>query len=67
MLLKEAEENTNTEHSGSEKVSLGDYSYSSQSSSKTETQTSDCEETGINVIRLLRSAGCLYAGVEVLE
>jgi len=67
MLLKEAEENTNTERSGSEKVSLGDYSYSSQSSSKTETQAADCEETGINVIRLLRSAGCLYAGVEVLE
>lgn len=68
MLLKEAERIGKSEKSGTaEKVAIGDFSYSTQTSESTEVQTSDCDDTGVNVIRLLRAAGCMYAGVEVLE
>lgn len=67
MLMKEAESIEKSGKSGTEKVTLGDYSYSSQISENSEVNTTDCEETGVNVIRLLKAAGCMYAGVEVLE
>ncbi len=70
-LLREMEmlEGGSTEKSGSEKVSIGDYSYSTETgeSSSAESYTADCDEAGLNVIRLLRAAGCMFAGVEVLE
>ena len=67
MLMKELETIESSQKSGTEKVALGDYSYSTQTSENNEVQTSDSENTGINVIRLLKAAGCLYAGVEVVE
>ena len=67
MLLKEMETIEKSQKSGSEKVALGDYSYSSQTSESSDVQTSDSDTAGIIVIRLLRAAGCLYAGVEVSE
>lgn len=67
MLLKEMETIEKSQKSGSEKVALGDYSYSSQTSESSDVQTSDSDTAGINVIRLLRAAGCMYAGVEVSE
>lgn len=69
MLARETErlEKKNSS-SSTEKVSLGDYSYSSQTNHSTEQESEDdCENAGLTVIHLLRSAGCLYAGVEVLE
>lgn len=70
-LLREMDiiKNNSDARSGSEKVTIGDYSYSTQSSesSSSEVYTADCDEAGLNVIRLLRSAGCMFAGVEVLE
>ncbi len=69
-LLREMELSTNSSSSSSsEKVTIGDFSYSSQSSdgSSTGQFTADCDNAGLNVIRLLRAAGCLFAGVEVLE
>lgn len=61
--------NNSDSRSGSEKVTIGDYSYSTQSSesSSSAVYTADCDEAGLNVIRLLRTAGCMFAGVEVLE
>lgn len=56
--------------SDSEKVSIGDYSYSTQTSKNSSSQTaqaSDCDEAGLNAVRLLRAAGCLYPVVEVFE
>lgn len=68
LLMREAEyEAQRVERSGTEKVALGDYSYSSESRESSSSENSDCAETGLNVIRLLRASGCLYAGVEVLE
>ena len=67
MLLKEMETIEKSQKSGSEKVTLGDYSYISQTSESSDVQTSDSDTAGINVIRLLRAAGCLFAGVEVSE
>lgn len=66
--MKMVQDNSDS-RSGSEKVSVGDYSYSTQTSESSTTQlfTSDCDEAGLNVIRLLRAAGCLFAGVEVRE
>lgn len=55
------------ESSGTERVSLGDYSYTNETRESSSSENSDCAETGLNVIRLLRASGCLYAGVEVLE
>lgn len=70
-LLREMKmvQDSSDSRSGSEKVSVGDYSYSTQTSESSTTQlfTSDCDEAGLNVIRLLRAAGCLFAGVEVRE
>lgn len=67
MLLKETERYENSSRSGSEKVTIGDYSYSTQSSESSESGSSASDANSLNVIRLLRAAGCLYAGVEVLE
>ena len=70
MLLRETErfEKSSSSSSGSEKVTIGDYSYSTQSSESSEGgNTSSDDESSIHIIRLLRAAGCLYAGVEVLE
>ena len=70
-LLREREdiENIRASSSGSEKVSIGDYSYSTQSSesNSSEVYRSDSDTAGINVIRLLRAAGCMVAGAEVRE
>ncbi len=70
-LLREMEdiENIRASNSGSEKVTIGDYSYSTQSSesSSSEVYRSDTAAAGVNVIRLLRAAGCMFAGVEVQE
>lgn len=67
ILLRETERYEKNSHSGSEKVTIGDYSYSTQSSESSESSAATEDENSLNVIRLLRSAGCLYAGVEVLE
>lgn len=68
LLMKEtAREAERVEKSGSEKVSIGDYSYSSESRENSTTEASEYDDTALNVIRLLRASGCLYAGVEVLE
>lgn len=70
-LLREMEilEKSSNSSSDSEKVTIGDYSYSSQKSESSSTAvfSTDCDEAGLNVIRLLRAAGCMFAGVEVLE
>ena len=70
-LLREMEftKGSSNSKSGSEKVSVGDYSYSTQTSESSSTQlySGDCDEAGLNVIRLLRASGCLFAGVEVRE
>ena len=68
MLLRETERLEKSSSSGSEKVTIGDYSYSTQSSESSESANASADdENSLNVIRLLRAAGCLYAGVEVLE
>ncbi len=68
LLMREEEEYSGSvERSGTERVSLGDYSYTSESRESSSSQSPDCAETGLNVIRLLRASGCLFAGVEVLE
>lgn len=74
MLMKETEKiekGEKSEKTGTEKITLGDYSYSSQTSENSESGTvsaaADLDDIGVNVIRLLRAAGCLYAGVEVIE
>ena len=67
MLLCETERAERREKSGTERVSLGDYSYTSQTSENSEVQSGDCENTGLTVVHLLSAAGCLYAGVEVAE
>ena len=67
ILLRETERIEKTSRSGSEKVAIGDYSYSTQTSESSEAESAVSDENGLNVIRLLRAAGCLYAGVEVLE
>lgn len=70
-LLREMEliDGSGDSSSGSEKVTIGDYSYSTQKSqgSTANTFTADCDEAGLNTIRLLRAAGCMFAGVEVRE
>ena len=65
-LLREMEliDGSGDSSSGSEKVTIGDYSYSTQTSRGS---TADCDEAGLNTIRLLRAAGCMFAGVEVRE
>lgn len=56
-----------------EKVSIGDFSYSYSSSGsgsgskKTDSTRVEPLDTNFTVIRLLRAAGCLYAGMEVHE
>ncbi len=70
-LLREMEliDGSGDSSSGSEKVTIGDYSYSTQTSrgSTANTFTADCDDAGLNTIRLLRAAGCMFAGVEVRE
>lgn len=58
-----------SETSDSEKVTIGDYSYSTQrsESSSVETHISDADSLGINVVRLLRASGCMFSWAEVLE
>lgn len=67
VLLREMEEVSRSSQSGSEKVSIGDYSYSTQRSESAEVYTADCDSSSMNVIRLLRASGCMFVGVEVLE
>lgn len=59
-----------------QRVSIGDFSYStgstsstSQSSSSKSSQSAATEplDIGKTVIKLLRAAGCLYGGTEVIE
>lgn len=68
-LLKEELASAPTESgSSTERVAIGDFSYTSSSNSAVTVQqhelTLDRDKT---VIRLLRAAGCLYCGTEVLE
>ena len=49
-----------------ERVSLGDYSYTSVSSDE-ESEFISPVNTDLTVIRLLRAAGCLFSGVEAIE
>lgn len=80
LLMRESEsvsENSSEQSSeqSSERVSVGDFSYSTDSKSTSGssvkagggTACTDCLETEVTVINLLRSAGCFYAGVEVAE
>jgi len=54
-----------------ERVSIGDFSYSEGTSESRSPNTSDYSVQPISrdktVLRLLRAAGCLYSGTEVLE
>lgn len=47
-----------------ERVSLGDYSYTSISG---ETISAEAVDTDLTVVRLLRAAGCLFGGLEARE
>lgn len=69
LMEMEKSEKVTEERSGNEKVSIGDYSYSNQSSESSSSEASnvDNDTAGVNIIRLLRAAGCLYCGVEVIE
>ena len=53
-------------HSSEERVSLGDFSYTS-SDSDSEAVSAEAVDTDLTVIRLLRTAGCLFGGLEVRE
>lgn len=76
-LAKSQSESSSSENSkkSDERVSIGDFSYSSgtSSSESSKSSSSSSEEaisrldTGKTVIRLLRAAGCLYTGAEVKE
>ena len=48
-----------------ERVSLGDYSYTSISGS--DTVSAEAVDTDLTVVRLLRAAGCLFGGLEARE
>lgn len=72
---EDASENSSSNKS-EQRVSIGDFSYStgsastsSQSSSSKSSQSSAGEQLNIGktVIKLLRAAGCLYCGTEVIE
>lgn len=72
---EDASENSSSSKS-EERVSIGDFSYStgsssssSQSSSSKSSQSAEVEPLNIGrtVVRLLRAAGCLYCGTEVIE
>ena len=47
-----------------ERVSLGDYSYTSISG---DTISAEAVDTDLTVVRLLRAAGCLFGGLEARE
>ncbi len=76
-LAKSQAESSSSETSkkSDERVSIGDFSYSSgtSSSESSKSSSSSSEEeisrldTGRTIIRLLRAAGCLYTGAEVKE
>ncbi len=67
-LLKQ-EEIVNSSTQSSEKVTIGDYSYStSDEASQTAAEDNDgCYDLSMQTVRLLRAAGCLYGGREVRE
>lgn len=51
-----------------EKVTLGDFSYSSSaSSSRADEDTEQPIDTSFVVVRLLRAAGCMFGGLEARE
>ena len=60
-----AEELISTGNKSEERVSLGDYSYTSVNSS--EEDVIEPVDTNVTVIRLLRTAGCLFGGLEARE
>ncbi len=60
-----AEELISTGNKSEERVSLGDYSYTSVNSS--EEDVIEPVDTNVTVIRLLRAAGCLFGGLEARE
>lgn len=60
-----AEELISTGNKSEERVSLGDYSYTSVNSS--EENVIEPVDTNVTVIRLLRAAGCLFGGLEARE
>lgn len=60
-----AEELISTGNKSEERVSLGDYSYTSVNSS--EEDVIEPVDTNVTVIRLLRAVGCLFGGLEARE
>lgn len=62
---------SSSSESGEERVSIGDFSYTrSQSGSQSGSQTDASVEpfdTGLSIIGLLRTAGCLFSGLEAAE
>ncbi len=65
--LVQQEEQIAAASGSSEKVTIGDYSYSSSSESSTALAASDDSvfDMSMQTIRLLRAAGCLFGGREV--
>lgn len=65
-LVKQQEE-ISAASGNSEKVTIGDYSYSvSSESSTSSSESDDCVyDMSMQTIRLLRAAGCLFGGREV--
>lgn len=62
-LVKE-EENADVEQSSSEKVSIGDYSYTTQAQTAAHDYSDSFYDMSTNTVRLLRAAGCLFGGRE---
>ncbi len=65
--LVQQEEQIATASGNSEKVTIGDYSYSVSSESSTASADSDDSafDLSMQTVRLLRAAGCLFGGREV--
>lgn len=65
--LVKQEEQLSSAHSNSEKVAIGDYSYTASSESSTSSAESDDSvyDMSMQTVRLLRAAGCLFGGREV--
>ncbi len=65
--LVQQEEQIVAASGNSEKVTIGDYSYSASSESSTASaESDDCVfDMSMQTIRLLRAAGCLFGGREV--
>ena len=66
MLYKEESAENGTDASSTEeRVSIGDFSYTTKSSEDTEGAViTEPLDTGLTVIGLLKAAGCLYGGME---